>query len=192
MASWTPEQWMTYLVPLGLFVGAVGKVIIDIVVAVKASSQITKATEKLASAQADIKQDVADNTKITKKGTEAATEHAREAVDTARIAATNTEDIKGQLNGAMDARIRSAIDGHASIQDHGERLTALESQMATFELSLEGVAHNVDSTRHEMRGHMQTIITNQFAAMAGKPLTSPTPSPEDQSHAPPVIERGKP
>lgn len=43
------------------------------------------------------------------------------------------------------------------LADHDGRIAALESQMAALKVSMDGVTKNVDSTRHEMRSHLQTL-----------------------------------
>lgn len=57
--------------------------------------------------------------------------------------------------------------------DHDVRITALEGQMVALKMSVDGVIKSVDSTRHEMRGHLQTVIGK--LDILGMALPRPTP-----------------
>lgn len=46
-----------------------------------------------------------------------------------------------------------------ALQDHQSRILALEGKFAALQTQVESVGKNIDSTRHEMRGHLQTIGT---------------------------------
>jgi hypothetical protein len=59
--------------------------------------------------------------------------------------------IERQTNGGLDARLEQ-------IADHAKRIGALEGQMAALKVSVDSASKNVDSTRHEVRGHMQTVM----------------------------------
>lgn len=50
------------------------------------------------------------------------------------------------------------------INDHDSRIGALEAQISAMKESVAVVAKNIDTTRHEMRGHLQTI-TNKLDIM---------------------------
>lgn len=63
-----------------------------------------------------------------------------------------------QTNGAL-SKFRDTV------ADHGNRLTSLEKQTASLQTLVEVLTKNIDSTRHEMRGHLQTI-TSKLDLMA--------------------------
>ena len=43
------------------------------------------------------------------------------------------------------------------LAEHDTRIIALEGQITILKVSVDSVSKNIDSTRHEMRGHMQTL-----------------------------------
>lgn len=45
-----------------------------------------------------------------------------------------------------------------AIKDHDARIRSLEAQMASLNVSVDGLGKNIDSTRHEIRGHLQTVM----------------------------------
>lgn len=77
-----------------------------------------------------------DNTAITKETKEAAT-----AV--------------GQHNEACNTEITRLATVSAQ---HHDRISALEGQMARLAVTVEAASKNVDSTRHEMRTNLQTVM----------------------------------
>ena len=79
------------------------------------------------------------NTQVT---TQAAEEAAR--------ASAHAETCDGQR-----AKILS------SLSDHDKRILSLEGQLAALKVSMDGVSKEITSTRHEMRGHLQTV-TNKL------------------------------
>ncbi len=81
----------------------------------------------------------------------------------AKHAAQNAER---QTNGVMtgyDSHIASLVE---RTEAHQNRIAALESQIITLQSAVDSVNKNVDSTRHEFRGSLQTI-TNQLSLLAG-------------------------
>ena len=80
---------------------------------------------------------------------------ATEAKDTAREMAQN---IKEKLNGGLDSAVESATRPMSDlIQSHDARITSLETQMVVLKAAVDGMSKNLDSTRHEMRGHLQVM-----------------------------------
>ena len=61
-----------------------------------------------------------------------------------------TEKINKQTNGGLDDRFA----------DHAERITALEMKVAAVDAKQDALSKNLDSTRHEIRGHLYTITNN--------------------------------
>lgn len=56
------------------------------------------------------------------------------------------------------------------IHDHESRIASIEAQIVTVKMATEAVSKNLDSTRHEMRGHMQTMANKldlMFATISG-------------------------
>lgn len=45
------------------------------------------------------------------------------------------------------------------LDDHDGRIASLEMQIAAMNVSMGAVSRNVDSTRHEIRGHLQTLMS---------------------------------
>lgn len=45
------------------------------------------------------------------------------------------------------------------LNDHDTRIAALEAQIGAIRTSVDAVSRNIDSTRHEMRGHLQTLTS---------------------------------
>lgn len=148
MSNWTSAEMLTVISAFGALMTLVGKTVMDVI-----------STARAAKAIAQVKDDLAENTKITKAGAEEATGHAKQAADTAEATSQKADDIKVQLNGSLDKKIASALEGHDL------RITALEGQMTAVKMAIDGVSKDVSSFRHEMRGHFQTLITNQVAAM---------------------------
>lgn len=66
-----------------------------------------------------------------------------------------TKKIDGQTNGGMDVKFA----------DHAARITTLESEVSSLRVELSSIGKNLDSTRHEMRGHLQSI-TNSLQILA--------------------------
>ena len=63
------------------------------------------------------------------------------------------------------------------ISDHAGRIASLEGQMSRMVSTVEITAKSIDSTRHEMRGHLQTV-TNQLANIMLLVKGAPTPASE--------------
>lgn len=90
------------------------------------------------------------------KAEEAATKAAQveEKIDENTVISTAAKNAamaaEKQTNGAMSKYQLEMVDVVS-------RVTALEAGFETLKLSMETVTKNVDSTRHEMRGHMQTM-----------------------------------
>ena len=79
-----------------------------------------------------------------------------------RYNATNIEG-KVDANTAMTARIERQTNGPLTerlnqLEDHAMRIQALEGKIGAVEVKIEGLGKNVDSTRHEIRGHFQTVM----------------------------------
>jgi predicted nucleic acid-binding Zn-ribbon protein len=70
-----------------------------------------------------------------------------------------------QTNGAM-----SRFDHQ--VKDHQARIVALEMQLTALRTSVESVVKSVDSTRHELRGHLQAVV-NKLDLMAARKPTEP-------------------
>lgn len=64
-----------------------------------------------------------------------------------------TERIEKQTNGPLSARLQQ-------LEDHAARIGTLEVKVETIRTGLENVGKNIDSTRHEMRTQLQTVISN--------------------------------
>lgn len=124
-----------------------------------------KAAEAVVKA-AEVEKKIDANTVITEEGARVAADSAKEAVQTAKEAKVATESIANKLNGALEAKIHSAVEDHDLVQEHSSRIVALENKMLAVQATVESVSKNLDSTRHEMRGHLQTI-TNQLTIIAG-------------------------
>ncbi len=128
--------------------------------------------EEAATKAKQVEDKIDDNTTLTKEGIKAvatnakvAAENASDAKDAASDAKDVASDISSRLNGALECRIAVAVQGHEVVQDHTNRIAALEEKVQVIKLTLDSVAKSVDSTRHELRGHLQTI-TNQLSIMA--------------------------
>lgn len=74
----------------------------------------------------------------------------------------STEKIERQTNGAMNRH-------DDQIADHGNRINSLELQMTALKLAVDTVTKTVDSTRHEMRGHLQAVVS-KLDIMAAKQI----------------------
>jgi DNA repair ATPase RecN len=76
-----------------------------------------------------------------------------------------TSRIEKQTNGPLTAKLDL-------IEDHSARIAALEGKVESIKNTLDGMSKNLDSTRHELRGHLQTI-TNSIQLLAIKPVPTP-------------------
>jgi hypothetical protein len=150
--NWTPAEVIGVIGALGTLITLLGKTIVDIILTAKTRKEIK-----------GVKDDLAANTQITKEGTASATENAKLAADTATEAKDTakavSQDIKDKLNGGLDSAIEQLV--RPIFQAHDARIATLERDMAAIKASVEGVSRNVDSTRHEMRGHLQAV-TNKL------------------------------
>lgn len=75
-----------------------------------------------------------------------------------------TASIQRQTNGVLDTRL-------SQLDDHGTRIAALEAKMEAMKAALDGLGHNLDSTRHELRGQLQTI-TSGLQLLSIRPPTT--------------------
>lgn len=94
-------------------------------------------------------------------------------VDKAEEAATNAKVVEGKIdnNTAITTKAKNAAEAaekqtngtmsryESQMSDHHNRISELENQMAAVKVSLDSVTSNVNSTRHEMRGHLQGIAS---------------------------------
>lgn len=96
----------------------------------------TAATTAVAVAKV-VEDKVDHNTQITAKAAEAATK--------ASIHAETCDDERTNLL--------------KSLSEHDVRISGLESQMSALKVMTEALSKNVDSTRHEMRGQLQTLVS---------------------------------
>lgn len=92
---------------------------------------------------------------------------AEEAATKAQVVETkidrNTDITTEAKDAAAAGRAHADICGEeikrlsqAAIEHHG-RISALETQMAAIKGSMDAANKNIDSTRHEMRGHLETV-----------------------------------
>lgn len=90
-----------------------------------------------------------------------------------------TAKIEKQTNGGLDDRFA----------DHGSRISALESKVGTIDLKVDAVNKNLDSTRHDIRGHLGTLtnavnsLTLLVAGKAVNPLPPPTTATSPEKEA---------
>lgn len=63
------------------------------------------------------------------------------------------------------------------LSEHENRIANLETQIGILKNSVESVSKNIDSTRHEMRGHLQTL-TNKLDIIGSRiPTATVVPAP---------------
>jgi uncharacterized coiled-coil DUF342 family protein len=79
------------------------------------------------------------------------------AATAAEVVATNlahntelTSRIEKQTNGPLSEKLEL-------IEDHSTRIAALEAKVEGVKATIDTVNKNLDSTRHEVRGHLQTL-----------------------------------
>ena len=131
-----------------------------------------------------------------KYGSEKVDATAKEAADTAKEAATKvasieekvdantdiTKRIEKQTNGPLTekfAHLETRISAKFALVDsHTLRITALEAKLEELKIILDALNKNLDSTRHEFRGHFQ-VITNSIQMLSIKP-TAIQPAPGDK------------
>lgn len=96
----------------------------------------------------------------------------------ADMANTAVRDVNKKLNGGLDSSLTAAIaplhqalrehtandeqmaGEHAkAILDHSSRISVLEKQVVVLQSSMDNLTDSIKSTRHEMRGHLQIIVT---------------------------------
>lgn len=53
-----------------------------------------------------------------------------------------------------DERMRTL---NARLTDHDTRISSVEARLTAVQATADNLAKNVDSTRHEMRGHLQSV-----------------------------------
>lgn len=114
----------------------------DLAIKTKAESAVKEAKEakeKLNNDVEQVKKKIDDNTAIT-----------TQAKDAAQAA-------ESQTNGVMHKY-------HEQITNQGNRIVTLEKDLGTLKILVESTAKEVSSTRHEVRGHLQTI-TNKLDLM---------------------------
>jgi hypothetical protein len=95
--------------------------------------------------------------------------------------ATTALEVNKKLNGGVDSSVKEAMRPMVDrLNDHANRINNLEQKMALLRESMDSLGKNVDSTRHEMRGHFQTIANNlAVMAVAGpKPVIPLAPKEE--------------
>lgn len=103
--------------------------------AVHAQTAVVKAEETASAVSSKLD----ENTALTVEAKEAATKASEHAV--------SCDEEK--------AEIRKLLS------DHESRIVSLEAQIAAMKVSVDGMSKNIDSSRHEMRGHLQTL-TNKL------------------------------
>ena len=118
-----------------------------------------------------------------KYGVDEARKAASVAADSASKAAHKADSVENKIdhNNAMTAEIKDVttkVGEHAAACDeerlkilstltnHDQRIASLETQMTSLKSSVDGISikidsntKNIDSTRHELRGHMQTLVS---------------------------------
>ena len=107
----------------------------------KAEAASVEATKQAIVKATDVEKKIDNNTVIS---------------TSARDAAVKAEE---QTNGMMSRY-------EEQLANHHTRITVLEGQIAVLKASVDTVVKNIDSTRHEMRGHLQTITAKLDTNMA--------------------------
>ncbi len=102
---------------------------------------------KLTHASAKAEQAV-DQAKVVENKIDHNTSMTAQAAVAAEKASEHTADCDEER-----VRILKGLAGHDG------RISALETQMPALRLALEGVTKNLDTTRHEMRGHLQAVVS---------------------------------
>lgn len=90
---------------------------------------------------------------------------------------TNAITDKVDTNTEMTARIEQQTNGPlteslSTLQEHDKRITALEADLKAVKVSIEGMDRNLNSTRHEMRGHLQSVM-NKLDILGARPVVVP-------------------
>lgn len=92
-----------------------------------------------------------------------------------------TTRIEQQTNGPLSGKLtqieRRVEEKLGQIQDHADRIGALETKVEAVKVTLDTLSKNVDSTRHEMRGHLQTI-TNHLQLLTVKGVATVLQEPK--------------
>lgn len=97
----------------------------------------------------------------------------------------NAVDQKVDVNTALTTEAKDAASRAAStdaeragllktVADHDTRIASLEAQMAALKVSVEAVDRSVQSSRHEMRSHLQTV-TNKLDLLGARQAIAPPP-----------------
>jgi hypothetical protein len=82
-----------------------------------------------------------------------------------------TARVVKQTNGGLDVMV-------SQVGVNTTRIAELEGEVKVLKMSLEGLARNIDSTRHEVRGHFQTVMNKLDLAMLRGGKNPPPPSPD--------------
>lgn len=109
-----------------------------------------------------------------KYGVEKATEQVRQKIDANTEITTQTKEAASNLKDHTVVCTEEINRLTASQVDHDKRITALEMQMTALRVSVDNVTKNIDSTRHELRGHLQSL-TNKLDLLATVKTTNPPP-----------------
>lgn len=57
---------------------------------------------------------------------------------------------------------------NSKLADHDARIAAVEARVTAVQAAAESLGKNVDSTRHEMRGHLQAVVNKLDLLMLAK------------------------
>lgn len=71
-----------------------------------------------------------------------------------------TARIEQQTNGPLTSRLAKFEEKLGQLEDHNTRISALEVKVEATRTALDSLSKNLDSTRHEIRGQLQTISTS--------------------------------
>lgn len=116
------------------------------------------------------------------KAGEAATK-AGEVEDKLDANTAITSRIEAQTNGPLSekfANLENRISAKfGQVDEHAARIGALELKVEAIKVSLDGLNKNLDSTRHEFRGHFQTIV-NSLQLLAIKPPVAAPAGPSGE------------
>jgi uncharacterized protein involved in exopolysaccharide biosynthesis len=85
-----------------------------------------------------------------------------------------SKKIDNQTNGNLDQRL-------AQLNSKTGRITELETKVNVIETKLESLDKNINSTRHEMRGHFQSVTNSLNLLNARQTLLPPKELPPSPS-----------
>lgn len=71
---------------------------------------------------------------------------------------TEAKDAATQVQSESNARNEEMEKVASTLMEHHSRISALETQLMALKVSVDGVTRDITSTRHEMRGHFQTLV----------------------------------